>query len=234
MTQIIALQEVCIARNGVRVLDRLSLALHAGERLAIAGANGAGKSTLLRTIVGLEKAMEGKVSIFGKARQSEKDFKEVRTRIGLLFQDADDQLFCPTVIEDVAFGPLNTGLSRKDAFDKARATLGRMQLDHLADRVTYRLSGGEKRLVCLAGLLAMEPQVLLLDEPTSGLDDANYARLMEILAALPAAMILVSHDAAFLGRLATRAACLKSGQLSQARVHRHPHVHDHVHIHADD
>jgi cobalt/nickel transport system ATP-binding protein len=207
--------------------------LRPGERLAVVGPNGAGKTTLLRTIIGLDVPNAGSLSIFGQPCKDEEAFQKIRPKVAFLFQDSDDQLFCPTVLEDVAFGPLNLGLSTKAALSKASETLARMELSSLADRITYRLSGGEKRLVCLAGILAMEPEVLLLDEPTNGLDQDHYDRLVGILRTLPKAMIIVSHDMPFLADLATRALVLRECRLLNGRIHRHPHVHEHVHIHAD-
>jgi cobalt/nickel transport system ATP-binding protein len=162
------------------------------------------------------------------------DFQRIRAKVGFLFQDPDDQLFCPTVVEDVAFGPMNLGLPVNAAIAKAREVLALMELSSLVDRVTYRLSGGEKRLVSLAGVLAMDPEALLLDEPTNGLDRDHYARLTAILKTLSAAMIVVSHDTSFLADLATRALVLQEGCLVNGVIHRHPHMHDHVHIHAAD
>lgn len=234
MTALFDLADVTVERAGRRVLDRVSLRLEAGERLALIGANGAGKTTLLRTLVGLERPIEGRIVAFGSERKVEKDFREVRALAGYLFQDPDDQLFSPTVIEDVAFGPLNLGLAPKDAVARAEATLERLALAHLARRITHRLSGGEKRLVSLAGVLAMEPRALLLDEPTNALDETHLARLSEILASLDVAMVIVSHDRHFLEHHATRALLLKEGRLSPAALHRHVHVHDHVHIHGVD
>ncbi len=233
LAPLIVLDDVSVQRDGRLVLDRVSLTLRQGERLAVAGPNGAGKTTLLRTIIGLDAPNAGSISMFGQPCRDEKAFQRIRPKAGFLFQDSDDQLFCPTVIEDVAFGPLNLGLSNKAALAKANQTLARMELSSLAGRITYRLSGGEKRLVCLAGVLAMEPEVLLLDEPTNGLDRNHYDRLVGILRALPNAMIVVSHDMPFLADLATRSLVLHDGQLLNGVIHRHPHVHDHVHIHAD-
>ncbi len=195
------------------VLRGVSMVLHAGERLAIAGANGAGKSTLLQVLVGLHRPQAGRVIAFGAERRVEADFFDVRRRAGLVFQDPDDQLFCPTVLEDVAFGPLNLGQSREQALATVERVLARVGLDGFRDRVTHKLSGGEKRLVSLAGVLAMEPEVLLLDEPTSALDEETTARLVEILTGLPQAMILVSHDAHFRRRVATRSVRLRDGLL---------------------
>lgn len=234
MNALLDLRNVSVSRAGRLVLDGVSLSLAAGERLALLGANGAGKTTLLRTLVGLETLQSGAVVALGAIRRKERDFREVRQRIAYLFQDADDQLFCPTVIEDVAFGPLNLGASPREAEAKARATLDRLGLGNLAARVTHRLSGGEKRLVSLAAVLSMDPDALLLDEPTNGLDEGHLARLLEILGSLSTAMIVVSHDRSILERLCTRAVMLKEGRLAPAIVHRHVHAHDHLHIHGLD
>lgn len=223
MTPLLQAAGLTLSRGARVVLDQLDVSLAPGERLAITGANGTGKSTLLRCLVGLETPAAGRITAFGRDRHREADFHEVRLRAGLLFQDADDQLFAPTVLEDVAFGPLNRGLSQADAIETARRVLTQLELAHLADRVTHHLSGGEKRLAALAGVLAMQPDVLLLDEPTNALDAHARGHLLDILAGLPAAMILVSHDADFLDRLATRALVLVDGRLAPANPHRQPH-----------
>lgn len=187
--------------------------LQRGERIGVIGPNGSGKTTLFALIVGLVRPTEGRVEVFGKLRRRESDFRGIRGPVGLLFQDADDQLFCPTVAEDVAFGPLNLGKSRVQALDIVHRTLDSLGLADYADRVTYKLSGGEKRLVALATVLAMEPEVLLLDEPTAGLDTAAVARVSDILADLPQAMAIITHDRAFLDPLATRLVRLEEGRL---------------------
>ena len=229
MTPVIALHGVTVSRGGAPVLERVSMDLDAGERLAIVGPNGAGKTTLLRTIVGLQRAEAGSVRLFGSVCREERDFRPCRPRIGFLFQDSDDQLFCPTVIEDVAFGPLNTGLARDAATAAAAEALAGLGIAHLADRVTHRLSGGEKRLVCLAGLLAMRPEVLLLDEPTNGVDGTSLDRLGTVLAAFPGAVVLVSHDSSFVADHAGRAVYLENGRLDPAEIHTHAHSHAHIH-----
>ncbi|MFC2969082.1 energy-coupling factor ABC transporter ATP-binding protein [Acidimangrovimonas pyrenivorans] len=211
---LIELDDIHFAYPGAApVLRGAALRLEPGERLALTGPNGAGKSTLLRMIVGLLAPARGSVRAFGKVRRAEADFREVRRRVGLVFQDPDDQLFCPTVAEDIAFGPLNLGKSRAEALAIIDRVLGELALAHLRDRVTHHLSGGEKRLVTLATVLAMEPEVLLLDEPTNALDTENEARLAEILAALPQAILLVSHDPRFRARIAPRALTLADGRL---------------------
>ena len=189
------------------------LRVDAGQRVGLVGSNGSGKTTLLWLIVGLLRAGGGRIELFGKNRSTEADFRAVRGRVGLLFQDADDQLFCPTVAEDVAFGPLNLGRSREDVRRLVADTLESLGLAGYEDRVTYKLSGGEKRLVSLATVLAMEPEMLLLDEPTSGLDEDSAERVTQILLALPQAMLIVSHDRALLQRLETRTVKLQGGSI---------------------
>lgn len=203
--------------HGRPVLQGADLTLHAGERLAITGGNGAGKTTLLELMVGLHRPAAGMIYAFGQRRALERDFREVRARAGLLFQDPDDQLFCPTVAEDVAFGPLNLGKRGAEVTTVVAETLAFLGLQGFEDRITYHLSGGEKRLVSLAAVLAMRPEVLLLDEPTNALDERARARLIDVLRGLPQALVLVSHDREFLETLATRTVRLDGGQLLPRR-----------------
>ncbi len=203
-------------RHGVNdpVLRGADFQLHAGEKVALVGSNGAGKTTLLHLMVGLLKPDRGQIIAFGKVRRREKEFLEVRARAGMLFQDADDQLFCPTVREDIAFGPLNLGKNAEEAEVLVNNTLERLDMAAYADRITHRLSGGEKRMIALATVLAMDPDVLLLDEPTNALDWKAEARLLEILHTLPQAMVIISHQQNFLEQIATRYVLLKRGWLS--------------------
>lgn len=195
------------------VLAGCNLQLGRHQRIGVTGPNGSGKTTLLWLAVGLLKPQSGRIFAFGKPRETESDFYEVRCRAGLLFQDADDQLFCPTVIEDVAFGPLNLGKSRGQVRQIVSETLDRLGLAGYEDRITYKLSGGEKRLVALATVLAMQPEVLLLDEPTVGLDEDARRRVIDIVAGLPQAMLIVSHDHEMLEKVATNRLCLHDGKL---------------------
>jgi cobalt/nickel transport system ATP-binding protein len=169
-----------------------------GKHIGLVGPNGCGKTTLLHLMMGLLRPQVGNIRIFGQEVTTEKDFVKVRQQVGLLFQNPDDQLFCPTVLEDVAFGPLNLGHSAAAAIDIARATMARLGLAGFEDRVTYKLSGGEKKLVSLATVLAMAPRLLLLDEPTAGLDEATKHRLIHILNDLDVACLIVSHENDFL------------------------------------
>jgi len=169
-----------------------------GKHVGLVGPNGCGKTTLLHLMMGLVRPQTGSIVIFGQEVKTEKDFMAVRQKVGLLFQNPDDQLFCPTVLEDVAFGPLNQGKSPAAAIEIARATMTRLGLTGFEDRVTYKLSGGEKKLVSLATVLAMNPRLLLLDEPTAGLDEATKHRLIHILNDLDVACLIVSHENDFL------------------------------------
>jgi cobalt/nickel transport system ATP-binding protein len=236
MTSLFSLRGVSFAYPGSRaVLDGIDLDLDPGERLAIIGGNGSGKTTLLHVMVGLRKPTAGRIVAFGAARVREADFRQVRARAGLLFQDSDDQLFCPTVIEDVAFGPLNLGKSRSEAIHIAEQALSALGLDGFGPRITHRLSGGEKRLVTLATVLAMQPDALLLDEPTNGLDADAANRLIEHVRSLPQAVLFVSHDTQLIARLAHRALLLRDGKLEAALVHTHSHAHAHrAHPHGGD
>lgn len=216
MSSLIELNDISYGyRAGQNVLDRVSLSLQGDERLFITGPNGAGKSTLLRILVGLIKPHGGQISAFGSPRVSEMDFHDLRCRVGFIVQDPDDQLFCPTVVEDIAFGPLNLGASREEALSIVDEVLEQLHLMHLRERITHELSGGEKRLVSVAAVLAMKPDVLLLDEPTNALDEENMRRLEEILTELPQAMILISHDPHFRCKLATRSMELRAGKLTE-------------------
>lgn len=201
-------------RPGHPVLDQCDFRLNAGERVGLRGPNGCGKTTLLGLVVGLLRPSAGHIQVLGRTCQAERDFVEIRGRVGLLFQDADDQLFCPTVAEDVAFGPLNLGIPRHEVGGIVHRTLELLGLIGYENRIVYHLSGGEKRLVALATVLAMEPEVLLLDEPTAGLDEKAARRVTEILASLPQAMVLVSHDRPFLLQIATHELFFVDGKLS--------------------
>jgi cobalt/nickel transport system ATP-binding protein len=180
--------------------------------------------------MGLNKPTSGHLELFGKTVTSAKDFAEARQRIGLLFQDPDDQLFSPTVIEDVAFGPLNLGKSRENALDIARRTLANLGLEGFEDRITFKLSGGEKRLVSLATVMAMEPDVLLLDEPLSGLDFDTTSKIVEIISNLDQSCIIISHDIDFLLYTTRKICTIKHGKITiedESQIHVHRHVHPH-------
>jgi cobalt/nickel transport system ATP-binding protein len=201
--------------KGEEVLSDVSLSLGRSERIGLTGPIGSGKTTVLHLIVGLIQPDAGSVEVLGRRRTEEKEFWEVRERVGLLFQDPEDQLFCPTVREDIAFGPLNLGRTREDTEAIVRQSLACVGLEGFEDRITHHLSGGEKRLVSLATVLAMRPDALLLDEPVNGLDEASSERIRRLLLELPQAMIVVSHDRGFLESVTTRIVRLENGRCGQ-------------------
>ena len=219
------------------VFRDLSLTL-AEERLALVGPNGSGKTTLLHLMVGLLQPTTGEILFHGRPVRSEKEFRPLRREIGFLFQHVDDQLFSPTVLEDVTFGPLNLGFTPDQAVATAEEVLEQVGLAGYGPRITHRLSGGEKRLVALATVLAMKPKALLLDEPTNDLDPHSRQRLISILARLDLAGIIISHDWDFLDQLATRFYAFDQGKLKPCGspiLHEHRHIHplgDHDHSHA--
>ncbi len=216
--------------GGPQVLSNLDFHFHRGDHIGLIAPNGSGKTTLLHLIMGLLKPCTGRIEIFGKPAREEKDFSDVRRRIGLLFQDADDQLFSPTVLEDVAFGPLNLGKPKNEAIQIAQKTLAFLGLDGFENRITFKLSGGEKRLVSLATVLAMQPEILLLDEPINGLDMKTKARLKEILSSINLSYLLISHDFDFLAEIVDAIYTMEDGKiLLDKELHLHEHVHAHEH-----
>lgn len=198
------------------VLDELDLDINRGDRVGLIGYNGSGKTTLFHLIMGLLRPTRGEIVVFGQKRQEEKDFREVRAKIGLLFQDSDDQLFCPTVAEDVAFGPLNLGKSEEEAMAITQEVLSRLGLEGFEDRLTYKLSGGEKRLISLATVLAMKPEVLILDEPSTGLDEDTVKLLINILRDSEFTYLIASHNRDFLSETTDTLYRLEQGKVARA------------------
>lgn len=211
---IIRLKNVSFSYDKRVVLQDINLEIYKGDKIGLIGPNGSGKTTLLYIIMGLLKPDRGSIEIFGKIRQKEKDFREVRQKIGLLFQDSDNQLFCPTVKEDVAFGPLNLGKSKKEAEQIVKETLNILGLQAFEDRITHKLSEGEKRLVALATVIAMNPVCYLLDEPSAGLDEDTTIRVLNYLKNYATTYMIVSHDRKFLESAAEKIYLLKKGQLT--------------------
>lgn len=227
---IIQLENIVFSYTGGKpVLDGLCFTLEEGEKLGLIGQNGSGKTTLLHIIMGLLKPSSGTIRAFGKPVETKKDFLDVRRKIGFLFQDADDQLFCPTVLEDIAFGPLNLGKSPTEARKMAMETLERLNLKGFEARVTHNLSGGEKKLVALATVLVMAPKALILDEPTTGLDEDTNIRIITLLNQLDISTIIVSHDYDFLARTTRDIYGMQNGQIihngNSSALHSHYHKH---------
>jgi cobalt/nickel transport system ATP-binding protein len=198
--------------DGTQALDGIDFHLDAGECVALFGANGSGKTTFLLHLNGLLEG-EGVVEICGM-RVSKKTLQTIRAKVGLVFQDSDEQLFMPSVLEDVAFGPLNLGLSPTDAMARAEKTLELVGLPHeTIHKAPYHLSSGEKRRAAIAGVLAMEPEILVLDEPTTSLDPPGQRGLIKLLRELPQAKILATHDVNFARALAHRAVFFERGRV---------------------
>lgn len=210
---IIKLRNICFQYDGRVVLDGVNLDIYEGDRIGLIGPNGSGKTTLLYIIMGLLKPDSGTIEIFGKLREKEKDFVEVRQKIGLLFQDSDSQLFCPTVKEDIAFGPLNLGKTKEEALKIVKKTCEILGLEGFEDRVTYKLSGGEKRLVALATVIAMNPVCYLLDEPSTGLDEKTTQRVLQYLTGNANTYLVVSHDKDFIKKVADKIYVLENGKI---------------------
>jgi cobalt/nickel transport system ATP-binding protein len=198
--------------DGLEALSGLSFRIHHGESVAIVGANGAGKSTLLLHLNGCLVPKQGLVRI-GDFPLTDKTLADVRRTVGMVFQDPDDQLFMPTVYDDVAFGPLNLGLPLDEVDARVRAALTTVGAEHLAKRPPYRLSGGEKRAVAIATVLSMSPNILVLDEPTSNLDPRARRQLITLLAGFKHTKIIATHDLDMVMDLCERTIVLHRGQV---------------------
>jgi len=195
------------------VFNELDFEYGRKHKIGIVGPNGSGKTTLFYLIMGLLKPQAGEIEIFDKVREKEKDFDDVRKRIGLLFQNPDHQLFCPTVAEDIAFGPLNLGKTREETREIVRDTSKLLGLEKYLDRASYKLSWGEKRVISLATIIAMNPEILLLDEPTAGLDERSTARVTDYLRHNSHSFIIASHDMNFLRTLTDKIYLIDGGKI---------------------
>jgi energy-coupling factor transporter ATP-binding protein EcfA2 len=201
--------------DGHEALRGLTFTLAPGERVALIGPNGAGKSTLLLHLNGLlpdRVAADPAITVDGLPLM-ESNLPEVRRRVGLLFQDPDDQLFCPTVWEDVAFGPQQLGVREPRLSELVHDALAQVGLAGFEDRLPHHLSRGEKRRVCLAGLLACDARLLVLDEPTSDLDPRGRRELMALLTRLPMGQLIATHDLEFVVEICPRAIVLDGGRI---------------------
>jgi cobalt/nickel transport system ATP-binding protein len=198
--------------DGHPVLRNVSLSIAPGEKVALVGPNGAGKSTLLLHLNGILRG-EGSVSVCGQ-QISDRTLGEIRSAVGLVFQDPDDQLFSPTVFDDVAFGPIYQGLPEREVRERVKAALSAVGMEDRAQRVSHHLSGGEKKRVAIATVLAMQPEVLVLDEPAAGLDPRARRGLIELLAGLPQTMLVATHDMRLVAELFPRTIVLDDGRVS--------------------
>ncbi|MHC9293408.1 energy-coupling factor ABC transporter ATP-binding protein [Mycobacterium sp. LTG2003] len=194
---------------GLRGVD---LTVSSGERVAVLGPNGAGKTTLMLHLNGVLRATSGAVRVTGLPVTRE-NLREIRRRVGLVFQDPDDQLFMPTVAQDVAFGPANFGLAGDELAARVQRALAQVSLTEQADRNPAHLSGGQRRRAALATVLACDAEVLVLDEPSANLDPVARRELAETLAALDTTMIIVTHDLPYAAQLCSRAVIMDEGRI---------------------
>ena len=245
---IIDVRDLCFAYpDGTEALKGVSFRIVHGNAVAVVGANGAGKSTLLLHLNGYLSPGRGEVRI-GETPLTRATAVGVRRTVGMVFQDPDDQLFMPTVFEDIAFGPVQSGLPAEEVERRATMALERVGMAHLRDRPPYRLSAGEKRAVTIATVLAMEPAILVMDEPSSNLDPRGRRRLIELLRSFEHTRIIATHDLELVVELCSRVILLDGGriaadgptlellndeQLMLAHGLERPHSLCHLHPHMD-
>jgi cobalt/nickel transport system ATP-binding protein len=200
--------------DDTQALVDINLSIRAGERVALVGANGSGKSTLLLHLNGILLPQTGQI-VVGELSIAPKNLNAVRNFVGLVFQNPDDQLFMPTVWEDITFGPMNQGLRGKELMHRAHHAMIAVGLnpEHYGDRNANNLSGGEKKRVAIAGVLAMRPQVLVLDEPTAQLDPRSRRQLIQLLHNLPLTQLIATHDLDLAVDLCSRTVVLSRGQV---------------------
>jgi len=254
MEKIIRLENICYHyHDTISALADISLEIKGGERFAIIGANGTGKTTLLQIINGLIFPDSGRLFFKGNEvlKQTLKDrgfLRFFRQSVGYVFQDSDVQLFCPTVLDELLYGPLQLEISEKEAMDRAFEIMKMLKIEHLKERPTYMLSGGEKKKVAIGSILTMNPEVLLLDEPTNGLDPKTQCFLVELMLALNEAgktLVLATHDLSLVDELQATVAVLseehrieKTGRATEIlkdedlllRVNL---IHEHIHRHGE-
>jgi len=212
--EILRVEELTVRRNGRKVLDGVTFRLDQGEKVVIAGDNGAGKTTLIETIMGFIRPEKGKIYLKGKEIRTEEDFFLLRTTVGYVFQNPDEQLFSLTVEEELAFAPLNLKVGREEVRRRVERVLETFSITHLRGKAVYALSGGEKRILSIACVVTMEPEALILDEPTTGLDRRRFERLVDFLKRTEKAVVVVTHDAGLIETLGRKVYRLECGRLS--------------------
>lgn len=214
MTPSLHMQDVAFAYpDGHQALFGVNLTINKGERVALLGPNGAGKTTLVLHLNGLLSGGLGSITVAGLDVAPE-NYPEIRRRVGVVFQDPDDQLFMPTVHDDVAFGPANLGVTGDALEERVRWALDLVGMSEFSDRPPHHLSFGQRRRVAVATVLAMEPEILVLDEPSSNLDPASRRELAEILTSLDITMLMVTHDLPYALQLCPRSVILDGGVIA--------------------
>jgi cobalt/nickel transport system ATP-binding protein len=208
------LRAVSYENEDKEIFNDISLNLGHEEKIAIIGSNGSGKSTLLKIIAGLINPSSGYIEVFHEKMNNLKDFSKYRSDIGYLPQDVTNHFLCPTVIEDVIFSLRAKGVSKEEALIQGEEILKELEITHLENRVIFDLSGGEQKIVALAGLLILKPKILLLDEPNA-LDEQSEKRIVEILNSIKKSMIIVSHHRSFINSLVSKVYRLDCGSLGE-------------------
>ena len=197
---------------GIRVIDHLSFSIHNGESVGLIGANGAGKSTIMKLMLGLLQG-EGQILVDGLPVEK-KNLPVIRQKIGFVLQDSDNQMFMPTVYEDMIFGPLNYGLSKEEAETRVDRVLRDLNLEELKHRHNHKLSGGEKRMAAIATILAMEPEMVVMDEPSTALDPCNRRTVINTINRLPQTKLIASHDLDMILDTCQRVILLSHGRIA--------------------
>lgn len=254
MEDILRLENVSYSYHGtIPAVCDVSFSIRKGERFAIIGANGTGKSTLLQIMCGLVHQTSGRVwfrdnEVSHTTLRNKSFMKYFRERVGYVFQDSDIQLFCPTVLDELLYGPLQLEIEQNEAMDRAFAVMKMLEIEDLKDRPSYMLSGGEKKRVAIGSVLTMNPEVLLFDEPTNGLDPRTQCFLVELLLALSESgktIVITTHDLSLVAELETEVALLseehrieKVGDCREILkdedlLLRANLIHEHLHVHGD-
>lgn len=208
----IEIRDVCFSyTENEPVLDKINISIKSGERVGIIGANGAGKSTLFKALLGLID-VRGDIFI-DDISMNRQNLRKIRQKMGIVLQDSDNQMFMPHVIDDMMFGPMNYGMSREDAYNRAVEVLDKLGLNSIKDRHNYRLSGGEKRMAAIATILTMNPQIVLMDEPTASLDPYNRRKIIEVLNDLSITRVIATHDLDMVLETCDRVILMDNGQV---------------------
>ena len=208
----IEFQNVSFSYGEAPVVENLSFSISKGESVGLIGANGAGKSTIMKLLLGLLSG-QGQIRVAG-LEMNKQNLPKIRQTVGFVLQDSDNQMFMPTVYEDMMFAPLNYGMDRQTAEAKVDAVLAQLGLTELKHRYNHKISGGEKRMAAIATILAMEPETILMDEPTSALDPFNRRKVIQTINALPNTKLITSHDLDMILDTCSRVILLSEGKIA--------------------
>jgi len=224
----VTLKNLSYGNGGNKLCKNINLNITHKEKIAIIGPNGCGKTTLLDIIAGLKQKQSGVLELFHNVIEEEKDFKDIRNLIGYLIQNSDNQFLAPTVLDDVAFSLFSSGMNKNEAIIKATIMLKDLNIEHLKNKIVYNLSGGEKKLIALAGVLVTEPKLMLLDEPTNGLDYKMQLKLVKILQEVDKSIIIVSHHREFIDSIVDKVYEITPNGLiliANHSIQTEPHIH---------